>query len=168
MIVSRILICCTLLCSTLALRIPQTYSRPQLTIYNDGTTGNVSALIQNDKFSMQLDQTFGTKLMYRGIDLVGNASGLYASHGESILEIQVYKVSTSIVSIDVYSHVIKQMGRQILHTHQYRCFTLLLPQLTCSWRHKKGTFILFCTQVCLDGIAISSTKASVLKVNLEH
>ncbi|KAL7269827.1 hypothetical protein RUND412_007486 [Rhizina undulata] len=53
---------------------------PTLTIEDDWSNGTFSTTIANDVISMHVGRQYGTKLMYKGVDLVGDAVGAYASY----------------------------------------------------------------------------------------
>jgi rhamnogalacturonan endolyase len=44
---------------------------------------DLSYVIGNDLWSLTVGPIFGKKLLYKGVDLVGNASGHYVSYSES-------------------------------------------------------------------------------------
>jgi rhamnogalacturonan endolyase len=44
---------------------------------------NHTHIIGNDIWNVTIGRDFGTKLFYKGIDLVGNASGHYVSYSKS-------------------------------------------------------------------------------------
>jgi hypothetical protein len=46
------------------------------------TIDNKTHVIGNDLWNLTIGQNFGTKLWYKGHDLVGNASGHYVSYSE--------------------------------------------------------------------------------------
>ncbi|KAI5856370.1 polysaccharide lyase family 4, domain III-domain-containing protein [Tricharina praecox] len=54
---------------------------PTLVVHNNGTNGEFSTTISNDVISMHVGRQYGTKLMYKGEDLVKNATGAYGSYG---------------------------------------------------------------------------------------
>jgi rhamnogalacturonan endolyase len=55
----------------------QVYGQPFLK-----TVDNHTHIIGNDIWNLTIGEHFGTKLWYKGVDLVGNASGHYVSYSE--------------------------------------------------------------------------------------
>lgn len=75
---SRFSFVCAVLISALGLAQCESYGEPFLIRGNKETY-----VIGNDLWNVTVGPTFATKLLYKGVNLVGNASGHYVSYSTS-------------------------------------------------------------------------------------
>jgi rhamnogalacturonan endolyase len=92
---------------------------PVLVLWSSSQVGRVAAagepflkeidskthVIGNDLWNLTVGEYFGTKLWYKGYDLVGNASGHYVSYS---------KTSQSVLTSSTTLRLRKQMGQRTI------------------------------------------------------